>query len=158
MNYFLGLFSPATWTGFRRNGGSVMGFPKSMIRRAREVEIGDYVIGYLSGLSRWCGVFRISGEMYKDNTPLFVPEKDKFILRFPIHPLVVLEPKESLPIELFWDRLERTRHIVKARVGWAAQARLLRSLDYIDPNDGKILFAALSERLDNIQCITGRVG
>ena len=56
MAYYLNLFTPETWDAFRGNGGAVSGFRERHERLARErIKIGDTLLCYLVGLSRWCG-------------------------------------------------------------------------------------------------------
>lgn len=144
MNYYLGLFTPYTWLGFREHGSKVVGFSNSVVSRARKVQTGDIVIAYLSGLTRWCGAFQIRGEMYRDSKPLFSVRKETFVLRFPIRALAVLDPPSAIPVDVLWSRLLRTRHLSRDTPGWAVKAGLMSSLGTIDAADGRLLVEALS--------------
>jgi hypothetical protein len=144
LNYYLGLFTPYTWTGFRDHGSSVVGFPHSAEPRARKVEVGDIVIGYLSGLSRWCGAFEIKGKMYIDKKPLFSVGKETFVLRFPIIAHAVLDPRNAIPVDVLWSRLKCTKHISRDIPGWAVKAGLMSSLGPMDVSDGRLLAEVLS--------------
>jgi hypothetical protein len=144
LQYYLGVFSPETWLGFRAHGNKIIGFPSSKLRKARSVQLGDTIVGYLSGLSRWCGAFTIAGKMYRDSSPVFVPARDRFSIRFDIDVEVLLDPENAIPIDELWNALHRTRHIPKGTVGWATRAGMLSSLARLEDADGVLLVQRLA--------------
>ncbi len=47
MAYYLDLFTPNTWAGFRRNGGTISGFRERQIKSAEKIKPGDIFLCYL---------------------------------------------------------------------------------------------------------------
>jgi hypothetical protein len=143
MRYYLNLFSPKTWSAFRASGGTVAGFSKAIKKRAAQVVAGDTLVCYLAGVSRWCGALEVREGPYFDATPLFIPIKDKFVIRFRVRPIVVLQPEHAIPIGQLWNQLNRTRGLDRTSRGWAFSARLLSSLNSVGPADGKLIVDCL---------------
>ena len=109
MAFFLNLFSAETWSAFRAAGGNVSGFSRYQETQARRtIKPGDIFLCYMVKLGRWCGALRIIDGPYVDETPLFRPNDDPFVVRFKVEPIVTLSPELALPVVLpeIWDRLE----------------------------------------------------
>jgi hypothetical protein len=139
MTYFLDLFTPETWEAFKRNGSNVSGFRYRQRRMAKEnIHPGDYFLCYLVGVSRWCGLFRITSEAYEDSSPIFA-DPDPFTIRFKVTPEVMLSPEQAIPIfeDGVWNKLKETRGIEKGAKGWAKYYR--GSLRRMDDADGELL-------------------
>jgi len=67
-NYWLDLFTGKTWEEFKKHGAKVSGFRKTRHRRAKDIRPGDYLICYLTGLSRFIGVLEVKSECYTGST------------------------------------------------------------------------------------------
>jgi hypothetical protein len=111
------------------------------------VKAGDYLVCYLSGLSRWCGTLEVLQGPYTDIAPLFSDVDDKFVLRFRVRPIILCELHHAVPIHELWSLLKRTRNVDRCTQGWAWQANLVSSLAYVDPGD----FEIISKRLQTQQ-------
>src|SRR5262245_4865299 len=98
MTYFTNLFSPDTFETFSRSDRSVSGFSKHQLTWARRVHPGDRFICYMTKLSRWIGILEVLGESCIDETPLFFPEGDPYIVRFKVQPTVWLAKERAIPI------------------------------------------------------------
>jgi EVE domain len=57
-----------TWTEFLKAGGFVSGFPESRWKTVQQVRLGDYLLCYLTGVSRFIGVLEVVKAPYKDTT------------------------------------------------------------------------------------------
>jgi hypothetical protein len=150
MNYVLNLFSPETWQAFRENGCSVTGFSRHQRTQAEQnIRRGDNFVCYLVRLSRWCGVLEVQSEAYVDDTPIFQPDNDPFIVRFHVKPLVVLDAEFSIPVALpeIWNQLNWTKEISPGSVGWAGNFQ--KSLRIMPPEDGEFLRDKLSQQETN---------
>ena len=148
MEYFLDLFTPATWQAFRESGKEVTGFRPRQRRMARErVKQGDVFLCYLTRLSRWCGVLRIESDMYEDNHPLFA-DPDPFTIRFRVKPIVVLEPEFAIPIhdDEVWKNLSVTKGYDRNSSHWTGFFR--NSLNKFIDTDGNYLLSLLEEQCD----------
>jgi len=114
-----------------------------MRTRAAKVKAGDLFICYLVRLSRWCGALEVQEGPYLDATPIFSPANDKFIVRFRVKALAVLEAEDAIPIGELWNELNRTKGIDRSNRGWVYAAQLVQSLVDIDPADGALLVRRL---------------
>jgi hypothetical protein len=152
MDYFLNLFSPQTWAAFRAAGGTVSGFSRHQRTQAqRSVHPGAVFLCYLTRLGRWCGALKIESEMFIDETPIFKPEADPYIVRFRVSSLVVLDPEYALPIREpgLWQRLAWTRHTAPGAVGWAANFQ--SSLRRMSDEDGAYLLELLKKQSQELR-------
>ena len=68
--YWLDLFTGTTWKEFIEAGASVSGFPESRWKTVQQVGVGDYLLCYLTGISRFIGVLEVVKAPYKDSTQL----------------------------------------------------------------------------------------
>jgi predicted RNA-binding protein len=95
-NYWLDLFSGTTWKEFLDSGSSVSGFRESRWSTLQKVRVGDYFICYLTGISRFIGVFEVISEPYQDQTPIW--KDDIFKSRIRVKSLVTLTPETAVPV------------------------------------------------------------
>ena len=49
---------------------------------AKKIKIGDKFVCYMTKLSRWIGILELVSEYYTDDTPIFYPDDDPFVVRF----------------------------------------------------------------------------
>ncbi|MBI3852321.1 MAG: hypothetical protein HY298_18860 [Verrucomicrobia bacterium] len=95
MNYWLDLFTGATWDEFQKAGANVSGFRPRMRNAAKNVKPGDILLCYLTGVMRWVGALEVVG-LSRDDRPIW---KDvDFPVRFDVKPLVVLQPENGIPM------------------------------------------------------------
>ena len=146
MAYFLDLFSPETYEAFSRSHRDVSGFRLRHRNIARRIKSGDKLVCYMTKLSRWVGVLEVTDGPYEDDTPLFHPESDPFIIRFKVKPLVWLAPEKAIPIhaDSIWNRLTFTRGQNKASSTWTGKLR--GSLVRLDDEDGQLLERSILEQ------------
>lgn len=157
VRYFLDIFSPQSWETFCNHGSDVSGFRKRQQRMAEKIKIGDTFVCYLTKVSRWCGVLKITSEAYFDETPIF-EDPDPYVIRFKVEPLIVLKPEYSVPIrnDSIWDNLSITKDHTKGSSGWTGAFR--QSLGKLSESDGQFLVDRL-ERQKEENCLfkfTGR--
>ncbi|MGJ5813677.1 hypothetical protein [Paludibaculum fermentans] len=101
---WLDLFTGTTWKEFIAAGGTVSGFPESRWKTVQQVRVGDYLLCYLTGISRFIGVLEVVKAPYKDNTKL-IWKDDVFPCRLGVKPIEVLTPDTAIPILDLKDRL-----------------------------------------------------
>ena len=147
MNYFLGIFTPDTWLAFREHGAGVMGFRNRYRGSAeREVRVGDYILCYITGLSRWCGILRVQSESYEEDTPIFA-DPDPYTIRFQVDSVANLDLERAIPIqrEDVWNGLSITQdHEIGGPPHWTIFFR--RPLNRFTESDGVLLVEALAEQ------------
>lgn len=101
--YWLDLFSGTTWQEFLDAGAKVSGFREGRRNMVQQLKPGDYLLCYLTGISRWIGVLEITSEAFMDTTVIW---KDAvFPWRVQVRPIVALTPETAVPIFELRDQL-----------------------------------------------------
>jgi hypothetical protein len=103
MNYWLDLFTGTTWHEFQAAGGRVTGFREHNWKRASGIRPGDIFLSYLVGVKRWVGLLEVTGNRYRDDSPVWGEEV--FPVRFPVQPLVILPAEHGIPMSEFRGKL-----------------------------------------------------
>jgi len=151
MAYFLNLFSPETYEAFNRSDQTVTGFRVRQRNAASNVKPGDKMICYMTKVSRWVGVLEVVTPYFEDETPIFYPENDPFIIRFQVKPIIWLDKDKTVPIkeEKVWNNLSFTREHSKNSSTWTGKIRT--SLNRLNKQDGIFLEKLLSAQTNNGQ-------
>ncbi len=102
-NYWLDLFSGATWEDFKKAGGNVSGFRKSRWKTVQKIKPGDYLLCYLTGVSRFIGVLEVTSKPFQDDSPIW--EDEEFPSRLKVKSVVELTPETAIPVLELKDRL-----------------------------------------------------
>lgn len=95
-NYWLDLFTGATWQEFLDAGASVSGFRESRWKTLQQVKPGDYLLCYLTGISRLVGILEVVSAPYQDRTPIWKDEV--FPCRVRVKAVILLKPDTAVPI------------------------------------------------------------
>lgn len=69
--YWLNLFTVETWKEFQDHGGNVSGFNEKRWSTVRRIKPGDYLLCYLTRVSRWVGLLEVVGEPFFDEEPIW---------------------------------------------------------------------------------------
>ena len=93
--YWLSLFNQTTWQEFLDSGAKVMGFPETRQSTVRRIKQGDYLLGYLTGVSRWIAVLEVTSEPYDDLTRIW--KQALFPCRVNVEVVVSVEPEAGVP-------------------------------------------------------------
>ena len=96
----------------REHGFRVIGAKEGRRRMAEQIEPGDLIVFYVTGVQAFGGVVRVTGEMYEDRTKIWPgkPGKaDAYPWRFETEPVVTLEEGRFLPAEELAGELEHVR-------------------------------------------------
>jgi len=80
--YWLDLFTGKTWEEFLKIGAKVSGFRERRKIVAQKIHPGDYLICYLTGISRFVGVLKVKSDCFVDETPIW--EDAVFPIRFKV--------------------------------------------------------------------------
>lgn len=96
-NYWLDLFTPQTWREFQKAGSDVSGFRESRWSSVQKLQKGDYLLCYLTGVSRWVGVLEVASKPYRDNSSIW--KDDAFPCRVKVTALVELEIETAVPVK-----------------------------------------------------------
>ena len=147
MAYFLDLFSPETYEAFSRSDRTVSGFRLRHRGVAGRVKRGDRLVCYMTKLSRWIGILEVVEGPYVDETPLFFPDGDPFVVRFRVKPVAWLAVEKGIPIhdDRVWNALSFTRGQSKNSSTWTGKLR--GSLVQLAENDGAFLESAIEAQV-----------
>ena len=151
MAYYIDLFSPDTYQAFSKSDQTISGFRARQKGVAASVKIGDKLICYMTRLSRWVGVLEVTSEFFVDDTPIFVPANDPFVMRFSVKPNCWLSPENSIPIndDICWSALSFTKGLPKGSLAWTGMVR--GSLRKLNDTDGKYLEMILLDQKKSLQ-------
>ena len=100
----------------------------------------------MTRLSRWVGALEVIDGPFIDNTPIFLPENDPFVVRFRVRPVVWLDVDKAILIrtEKIWNGLSFTKELEEGSIAWTGKVR--GSLVRLDDEDGKLLFDLLRKQ------------
>ena len=143
--YWLDLFTGKTWEEFLKAGGSVSGFRETRWSSVRQLKPGDYLLCYLTGVSRWIGVLEVTGAPYQDHKTQ-IWDIDQFPARVPVKVVIALEPLTALPILTMQDRLSIFKN-GSSSTSWTGAVRA--SPVHWPATDGELVVSALEEAAKN---------
>jgi hypothetical protein len=146
MTYYTHLFSPDTIETFSRSARDVSGFSRHQLAWARRIHPGDRFVCYMTKLSRWIGVLEILSDYYIDESPLFYPENDPYVVRFKVRAVAWLPKEKAVPIheKEVWDALTFTRDCDPKSPAWTGKVRI--SLNKMSLEDGQFLERLLTSQ------------
>ncbi len=119
-NYWLDLFTGVTWNEFLAAGGDVSGFRESRWPAVQKIKPGDYLLCYLTGISRFIGVLEVTSSPFKDSSPIWKDED--FPCRLKVKAVVTLTPETAVPVLELRDRLSVFRDM-KSAIAWTGHFR-----------------------------------
>lgn len=143
-NYWLDLFTGATWNEFLAAGGDVSGFRESRWATVQKIKPGDYLLCYLTGVSRFVAVLEVASVPFKDSSPIWKDED--FPCRLKAKPIVTLTPETAVPVLELRGRLSMFRNM-KSSIAWTGHFR--GSPAKWNAPDGDAVLQALMEAKQN---------
>jgi predicted RNA-binding protein len=129
----------------REHGFRVIGAKERRRRLAEQIEPGDRIVLYVTGVQAFAGIVRVTGEMYEDRSPIWPgkPSKpDAYPWRFETEPAAVLEEGDFVPAVALADQLEHVRKWPLEHWQLAFQGQLRRVSDA----DARLLEDRIRER------------
>jgi predicted RNA-binding protein len=143
-NYWLDLFTGITWNEFMAAGGTVSGFRQSRWTTVKKIKKGDYLLCYLTGVSRFIGILEVISEPFQDSTPIWKDED--FPCRLKVNPVVALSPEAAVPVQELRDSLSFFKNLASPHA-WTGRFR--GSPAKWDPSDGEAVTKALLDAKNN---------
>src|SRR5689334_18838899 len=95
-NYWLDLFTGITWQEFLDAGANISGFRESRWNTVQQIKPGDYLLCYMTGISRWIGILEVISDPFRDNAVIW--KEDVFPSRVRVRVVVQLTPATAVPI------------------------------------------------------------
>jgi predicted RNA-binding protein len=96
----------------REHGFSVIGAKEGRRGMAEQIEPGDRIVFYVTGIQAFGAIVEVTGEMYEDRTKIWPgkPGKaDPYPWRFATRPEAVLDESEFVPAEELAGDLEHAK-------------------------------------------------
>jgi hypothetical protein len=138
VSYWLSLFTGTTWDEFLNYGGTVTGFREGRLSICSKITVGDRLLCYVTGLSRFVGVLQVESEMFESREPIW--RGDPFPVRFKVSSLVVVPYDHAVPALELLDRLTVFSSL-RNRKSWSCVFR--RSPRALPTGDGDVVFREL---------------
>jgi AAA domain (dynein-related subfamily) len=101
-NYWLDIFTAATWKEFKEAGAHTSGFPEGRQNTVDKVQPGDIFLCYVTGLSRWVGALEVVGPS-DDDSPIW--GSGAYPVRLEVKPLILRDPEEGVPLAALEGRV-----------------------------------------------------
>jgi len=143
-NYWLDLFTWTTWKEFLAAGGKVSGFREKKRKMVQKIKPGDYLLCYLTGISRFIGLLEVASSAFTDRSPIWKDED--FPHRIKVKTLVKLEPETAVPIFQLKDQLSIFQNLENPNA-WTGHVR--GSPVKWKTSDGEAVVNALMDALKN---------
>ncbi|HKH23110.1 MAG TPA: EVE domain-containing protein, partial [Solirubrobacterales bacterium] len=96
----------------REHGFEVVGLKEKRRRLAEQVEPGDRIVFYVTGVQAFGGIVEVRSPMYEDRAPVWPGKpgkRDDYPWRFPSEPEIVLEEDHFVPATELAQELEHVR-------------------------------------------------
>jgi hypothetical protein len=94
--YWIDLFTVETWREFLAHGADVSGFSEKKRATVQRIKPDDYLLCYLTRLSRWVGLLEVVSEPFFDEEPIWSAQA--YPWRVKVRPVLTLEPKYGVPV------------------------------------------------------------
>lgn len=139
-NYWLDLFTASTWREFIEAGGKISGFRNRMRKMVQKIQPGDYLLCYLTGVSRFIGVLEVTSKAFENNAPIWKDED--FPMRLEVKIIFELTFETAIPVSNFKDSLSIFKNLTSKRA-WTGHFR--SSPTKYSQQDGEAIVRAISE-------------
>ena len=101
--YWLDLFTGTTWKEFLDAGAKVSGFRDHRRKTVQTFKPGDFLLCYLTGLSRFIGLLEVTSEPYRDESKIWKDET--FPCRVKVKAAITLTPAPAVPVHDLREQL-----------------------------------------------------
>lgn len=142
--YWLDLFTGVTWQEFLDAGGTVSGFRESRWKVVQKIRPGDYLLCYLTGVSRFIGALEVTSPAFRDKGRIWKDED--FPCRVRIRTVLTLKPETAVPVHTLRDRLSFFQD-PGSRLAWVGHFR--GSPTRWKNADGEAVLKALQEATES---------
>lgn len=143
-NYWYNVFTGTTWEEFKEAGTFVTGFRRSMWKAVEQIKSGDYLLCYITGISRFSGILEATSGMFIDDSSIWA--EGSFAARIRVKAIAALDPETSVPVHDLKDRLSFFQNL-KHPLGWTHP--FLRSPKACKKPDAKVIVQAILKAQEN---------
>jgi hypothetical protein len=142
--YWIDLFTLETWKEFQDHGSDVSGFSEKRWKTVQRMKPGDYLLCYLTRVSRWVGLLEVAGKPYFDEEPIW--SAAVYPSRVRVRSVLQLAPEYGVPVLDMREKLTVFRGLDNPN-RWQGPFR--GSPTQWKPADGEAIVQALNEAQAN---------
>jgi hypothetical protein len=135
--HWVQVFTVETWSQFLNAGAKISGFRENRWGFVRDVKPGDYLLCYLSRVSRWVGILEVTADPYLDNTRIW--EGETYPCRAEVRVITLLPTENGVPMRELADKLSIFR-----MANW--RLLLMASPTLWNESDAKAVIGAIQAR------------
>lgn len=144
-DYWLDLFTGVTWKEFQKAGSGISGFRESRWKTVQKINKGDYLVCYMTGISRFIGILEVISKPFINNDKDIWTD-DNFPCRLKVKPIIELTPETAIPVFDLRDNLSFFENL-KSPHAWTGHFR--SSPARLKKPDGETILKALMEAEKN---------
>lgn len=108
-------------------------FKASRRKQSSEMELGDRIVYYLTGVVQFGGIVEVTSPMFEDTTDIGlqseVKENEQYPFRVQTKPVVIPPQGHYVEVREITDRLDKTRALGPKKLGMAFRGNLHRISD-----------------------------
>ncbi|MGO9914175.1 MAG: hypothetical protein ACLQIB_05595 [Isosphaeraceae bacterium] len=138
--YWLTVFTAETWKEFQDHGGDVAGFGERRWASVQKIRPGDYLLCYVTRVSRFVGLLEAVGEPFFDRRAIW--SSAVFPSRVPVRIVLALEPEQGIPVLEILEKLRIFDNLPNPK-GWSGYFQTSPSRWSV--NDGETITKALQD-------------
>ncbi len=116
-----------------------MGFPETRRNIVKRIKPGDYLLGYLTGVSRWIAVLEVTSDPYFDTSRIW--QGALFPCRVSVKVIGRLTPEEGIPVLSLSPQMRLFDNLKTPNWGLLVRTAPRE----LHPEDGELIMKAIQE-------------
>ncbi len=138
-SYWLSVFNATTWQEFLDAGAEVMGFPETQQKTVRRIKQGDYLLAYMTRVSKWIAVLEVTSDPYDELTRIW--SQALFPCRVKVKTIASVSIEDGVPALSLSKDLRMFDNLKSANWGL-----LFRTAPReLHPSDGELITKAIAQ-------------
>ncbi len=125
--------SPDNFELLRERGFDLCAFKASRRKQSSEMQPGDRIVFYLTGVVQFGGIVEVTDEMFEDSSDIGLRSAGKpgedYPFRIATKPVVIPAPGDYIEVREITDLLDKTRKLGPKKLGMAFRGNLHKITD-----------------------------
>lgn len=146
MQAWINVGSPENFEVLRERGFDLSPFKASRRRETSQMQPGDRIVYYLTGVVQFGGVVEVIAPMVEDDAPIGLQsekkEDESYPFRVPTRPVAIAAPGAEIEVREITDLLEKTRPFGPKKLGMCFRGNVHR----ISPHDLEVIEGLLAPK------------
>ena len=121
---------PENFEALRTRKFNVCGFKSSRRKQSSEMEPGDRIVFYLTGVVQFGGIVEVTSTMFEDTSDIGIESEGKpgedYPYRIATKPVVIAKPGQAIDVREITDLLDKTRSFGPKKLGMCFRGNLHR--------------------------------